>query len=66
MCLYNAYLPGNKQAARLTRNPEDVYREIAEDPIPEGRRYLALLLGGDVLGVDDTSFSMPIIKYYFK
>ncbi len=42
IAMYNAYLPGNKHAVRLPRNIEDVYREIAEDAIPESRAYLAL------------------------
>ena len=42
VALYNGYLPGNKHAVRLPRNIEDVYREIAEDAIPESRAYLAL------------------------
>jgi hypothetical protein len=65
VALYNGYLPGNKHAVRLTRPPEDVYREIAEDQIPESRRYLALELGGEVIG-EGSDFSMPTIKYYFK
>jgi len=30
IALYNAYLPGNKHAPRLTRKVEEVYKEIAE------------------------------------
>ncbi len=65
VALYNGYLPGNKHGVRLTRTPEDVYHEIAEDKIPEGRRYLALELGGEVIG-EGCDFSMPTVKYYFK
>ncbi len=65
VALYNGYLPGNKHGVRLTRTPEDVYHEIAEDQIPEGRRYLALELGGEVIG-EGCDFSMPTVKYYFK
>lgn len=65
VALYNGYLPGNKHAERLTRTPEDVYSQIAEDKIPEGRRYLALELGGEVVG-EGCDFSMPTVKYYFK
>ena len=65
VALYNGYLPGNKHAVRLTRTPEDIYREIAEDQIPDSRRYLALELGGEVIG-EGCDFSMPTVKYYFK
>jgi ubiquitin-activating enzyme E1 len=64
VALYNGYLPGNKHAVRLPRNIEDVYREISEDPIPEGRRYLALELGGEEI-TEGCDFSMPTVKYYF-
>ena len=62
---YNGYLPGNKHAVRLPRNIEDVYREIAEDAIPENRAYLALEIGGEDL-TEGCDFAMPTIKYYFK
>lgn len=65
VALYNGYLPGGKHAVRLTRTPEDVYREISEDQVPESRRYLALELGGEVVG-EGCDFSMPTVKYYFK
>jgi ubiquitin-activating enzyme E1 len=65
VALFNGYLPGNKHAVRRPRNIEDVYREISEDPIPEGRRYLALELGGEEL-TEGCDFSMPTVKYYFK
>ena len=65
VAVYNGYLPGNKHAVRLPRTPEDVYREISEDPIPAGRKYLALELGGE--DVDEgCDFSMPTLKYYFE
>jgi len=48
--LFNAYLPGKKHDARLPRIIEEVYREVAEEPIPEGRYYLALEIGGEVIG----------------
>jgi Ubiquitin fold domain len=63
--LYNAYLPGNKHAVRLPRNMEEVYREIAEEPIPEGRNYLALEIGGEVIG-EGCDFMVPTVKYYFQ
>ena len=65
VALYNGYLPGNKHAPRRERLIEDIYREIAIDPIPESRRYLALELGGEVIG-EGCDFSMPTTKYYFK
>lgn len=64
VALYNGYLPGNKHSVRLPRNIEDIYREIAEEPIPEGRYYLALELGGEVIG-EGCDFMMPTIKYIF-
>lgn len=65
VALYNGYLPGNKHAVRLTRTPDDIYREISEDPIPAGRKYLALELGGEVID-EGCDFSMPTVKYYFE
>lgn len=65
VALYNGYLPGNKHGVRRPRYIEEVYREIAEDPIPEGRRYLALELGGEDIS-EGCDFTMPTVKYYFK
>ena len=65
VALYNGYLPGNKHAVRLPRKIEEVYREIAEDPIPEGRYYLAVEVGGTELSEGD-DFSMPTVKYIFQ
>jgi hypothetical protein len=65
VALYNSYLPGNKHAVRRPRHIEDVYREIAEEPIPAGRYYLALELGGEVIG-EGCDFSMPTVKYIFE
>lgn len=65
VALYNGYLPGNKHGVRRPRYIEEVYREIAEDPIPEGRRYLALELGGEEI-TEGCDFTMPTVKYYFK
>jgi len=41
-----------------------VYREITEEAIPAGRRYLRIDVGGSIIesGAD---FQMPPIKYYF-
>ena len=64
VALYNGYLPGNKHAVRLPRKMEEVYREIAEDAIPEGRYYLAVEIGGNDL-TDGCDFSMPTVKYNF-
>lgn len=51
VALYNGYLPGNKHSVRLPRRIEEVYSEIAtDDPIPDSRNYLALELGGVVIG----------------
>ena len=65
VALYNGYLPGNKHAVRLPRLIEEVYREIADDPIPEGRTYLALEIGGEVIG-EGCDFSTPTVKYVFQ
>ena len=65
VALYNGYLPGNKHGVRRPRNMEDVYREIAEDPIPEGRSYLAIEVGGEEL-TEGCDFVIPTIKYYFQ
>jgi len=64
VALYNAYLPGNKHAARLTQKIEDIYAQVSQKPIPEGRRYLRIDVGGSIIesGAD---FQMPPIKYYF-
>ena len=62
--LYNGYLPGNKHAPRLQQSVEEVYRSIATSPIPEGRRYLRIDVGGTIIesGAD---FQMPPVQYYF-
>ena len=60
--LYNAYLPGNKHAARNDRKIEDVYNEISDVLLPKGRKYVALSVGGNTLD-DDAEFSMPTIRY---
>jgi hypothetical protein len=64
VALYNGYLPGNKHAVRRPRLMEDVYREISEDPIPDGRYYLAVEIGGCDLA-DGADVSTPTIKYIF-
>jgi len=50
VALFNGYLPGGKHNVRKPRLIEDVYREISEEPIPEGRRYLAIEIGGEEIG----------------
>ena len=64
--LYNAYLPGPKQKARLPRKIEEVYAEIAPEPLPAGRKYIQMELGGAVKGEDDIDFQIPSVKYVFK
>lgn len=54
--IYNAYLPGTKQKDRLTQKVEDVYNSIASEPMPEGRKYLKMELGGSIKGEDDVDF----------
>lgn len=65
--LYNGYLPGNKHAARLARNIEDVYFELCgkDNPLPEGRTYLSLDIAGETLD-DGADFSTPVVMYHFK
>ena len=46
--LFNAYLPGNKHKPRLEQKIEDVYAGIDENPIPKGRYYLKLEMGGSM------------------
>uniref|UniRef100_A0A7S3HZG7 Ubiquitin-activating enzyme E1 C-terminal domain-containing protein n=1 Tax=Favella ehrenbergii TaxID=182087 RepID=A0A7S3HZG7_9SPIT len=64
VALYNQYLPGNKHAPRLAEKIEDVYRRISNEPIPEGRRYLRIDVGGTIIESGD-DFQIPPIKYYF-
>ena len=47
--LYNAYLPGNKHAARNSAKIEDIYQQIATEPIPESRRYIKIDVGGAII-----------------
>merc|ERR1711893_27515 len=49
VALYNAYLPGNKHAARLGEKIEDIYRQISTQAIPAGRRYLRIDVGGTII-----------------
>lgn len=65
MALYNGYLPGNKHAPRKEKNIEDIFFGISDEPLPEGRYYLQLELGGEVIG-DGIDFSIPTVKYIFK
>lgn len=59
IALFNAYLPGNKHAARKTREMAEVYREISVDePIPDSRNYLVIEIGGEVIG-EGCDFAVP-------
>jgi len=64
IALYNSYLPGNKHGVRKPRLIEEVYKEISDEPIPDGRYYLPLELGGEVIG-EDCDFMIPTVKYIF-
>ena len=64
VALYNAYLPGNKHAPRLSRSIEEVYQEISKEPIPAGRKYLRIDVGGSIVDTME-DFVMPPVKYYF-
>ena len=64
--MYNSYLPGGKHKARLAKKIEDVYKEISEEPLPVGRYYLRLELGGAVKDTEEEcDFQMPTTKYCF-
>ena len=62
MALYNAYLPGGKHEARKSKIIQDVYSEISDEPIPDGRQYLIFDIGGETCD-DGADFQMPPIKY---
>ena len=69
--IYNAYLPGNKHASRLTRPIEDVFNEIAEAEfkIPPTRNYLVIEVSGSLPekdGEEEADFMIPPIKYVFR
>ena len=64
MALFNSYLPGGKHEPRRQREIAEVYREISDDPIPEGRYYLIMEIGGEVVG-EGCDFAMPTVKYIF-
>mmetsp|Transcript_21772 Transcript_21772/g.16117 ORF Transcript_21772/g.16117 Transcript_21772/m.16117 type:complete len:183 (-) Transcript_21772:41-589(-) len=64
IALFNMYLPGGKHESRRPRELSEVYREISDEPIPATRKYLALEIGGEVIG-EGADCSMPTIKYYF-
>ena len=53
VALYNQYLPGNKHGPRLAQKIEDVYRQISKSPIPAGRRYLRIDVGGTIIASGD-------------
>lgn len=64
LALFNAYLPGNKHKARLDIAIEKVFADISPQPLPEGRYYLILEVGGETVD-DGADFTMPPIKYCF-
>jgi len=43
-----------------------VYNQVATEPLPEGRKYLQMELGGAIKGEDDVDFQMPTLKYVFR
>ena len=63
VAIYNEYTHGKSN--RSTRIIEEVYLELSQVSIPEGRAYLVLEVGGEELE-ERCEFSMPPIKYYFK
>ena len=64
VALFNAYLPGNKHAPRLTQSIEAVYKQITQKELVANRRYLRIDVGGTIIA-NDGDFQMPPIKYYF-
>lgn len=64
LALYNAYLPGNKHKPRLDMAIEKVFADISAQPLPNGRYYLVLEVGGETVA-DGADFTMPPIKYCF-
>ena len=63
IALFNAYMPGNKHAARLPLIIEKQYADTSAEAIPENRNYLVLEIGGS--DADGADFQMPPIKYIF-
>ena len=61
VCIYNQYLPGNKHADRLDKKIEELYAQISEEPIPEGRTWLACEMGGET--EDGSDFMVPTLRY---
>lgn len=62
--VYNEYMPKHKP--RLQQKIEDVFVQIAEEPLPAALNYLCLEFGGAVVGEDDMDFQMPTCKYIFR
>mmetsp|Transcript_21396 Transcript_21396/g.33094 ORF Transcript_21396/g.33094 Transcript_21396/m.33094 type:complete len:458 (-) Transcript_21396:85-1458(-) len=54
--LYNGFLPGNKHGPRLDMKVEDVYNQVSEKPIPQGKKYIQMELGGSCTDEDDVDF----------
>jgi len=65
IALYNMYLPGKKHEPRKVREISEVYSEITEEKFPDGRYYMIIELGGEVIG-EGCDFSIPTVKYIFK
>jgi len=63
--LYNSYLPGNKHKVRLDMKVEDIYNQVAEKPLPKGRKYVQMELGGSCKDEEDADFQVPTVKYVF-
>jgi ubiquitin-activating enzyme E1 len=63
-CIYNGYLPGGQHASRLPKLLNQLFEEVSETRIIEGRRYLAVEVSCEHLteGVD---MMIPPIKYTF-
>jgi ubiquitin-activating enzyme E1 len=62
-CLYNRY-QANGNEGRLSKQLHELYQEISDTQIIEGRRYLAVLVSSNHVdeGIDTAT---PVIKYSF-
>lgn len=63
LSIYNFMIPRHK--GRLDRKVEEIFKEMSEQPLPQGRYYLQLTLAGGVKGEEDMDFDIPPVKYVF-
>jgi len=60
--LYNQYHPGGKHKERLGKSVHEIYASISKEPIPEGRRYLAVEVSCEDKD-DMVDVMIPAVKY---